>query len=208
MAPRAASGASVWVNHAGPLGRTTAPVSFPLGSLVHVDSSSGGGRVAMGHATIYHSDLEPMFLGSVTTRPRHPQGFAESLDCLPIPDIGHFNASVVEGMRPIEQEGIVVAGEFKPLGQLVLSAVLEDGEAAPCAGYCSANPARKYYYAGSDVTVSAHTGRPLGTDSFLSRLEAQLGRRLRALPVGRPRRVKTGDNWQLAVGSWQLTVDS
>ena len=52
----------------------------------------------------------------------------------------------------------MVAGEFKPLGQLVLSAVLENGEAAPCAGYCTASPARKYYAAGADVTVSAHVG--------------------------------------------------
>ena len=36
------------------------------------------------------------------------------------------------------------------------------------------------------------TGRPLGTDSFLSKLEARLGRRVRALPVGRPRKAKTG----------------
>jgi putative transposase len=32
-----------------------------------------------------------------------------------------------------------------------------------------------------------HTGRPLGSDRFLSKLEARLGRRLRALPPGRPR---------------------
>jgi putative transposase len=30
-------------------------------------------------------------------------------------------------------------------------------------------------------------GRPLGSDSFLSKLERRLGRRLRALPVGRPK---------------------
>ena len=35
---------------------------------------------------------------------------------------------------------------------------------------------------------STHKGRPLGTDSFLSRLEAALGRRLRAAPVGRPKK--------------------
>ncbi|MBX3180426.1 MAG: transposase [Candidatus Hydrogenedentes bacterium] len=39
---------------------------------------------------------------------------------------------------------------------------------------------------------NTHTGRPLGTAGFLSMLEAQLGRRLRALPVGRPRKIKTG----------------
>jgi putative transposase len=33
-----------------------------------------------------------------------------------------------------------------------------------------------------------HAGRPLATDRFLARLEAKLNRRLRPLPVGRPRR--------------------
>jgi putative transposase len=36
---------------------------------------------------------------------------------------------------------------------------------------------------------STHTGRPLGDASFLDRLEAALGNRLRPLPIGRP---KTG----------------
>jgi len=35
---------------------------------------------------------------------------------------------------------------------------------------------------------STSRGRPLGSDSFLSKLEAKLGRRLRPLPIGRPRR--------------------
>jgi putative transposase len=35
-----------------------------------------------------------------------------------------------------------------------------------------------------------HTGRPLGSDSFLSKLEHRLGRRLRALPIGRPKKRK------------------
>jgi len=35
-----------------------------------------------------------------------------------------------------------------------------------------------------------HTGRPLGSDSFLSKLETMLGRRLRPLAVGRPRKTK------------------
>ena len=35
-----------------------------------------------------------------------------------------------------------------------------------------------------------HTGRPLGSDSFLSKLERLLGRRVRALPVGRPTKSK------------------
>jgi hypothetical protein len=32
------------------------------------------------------------------------------------------------------------------------------------------------------------TGRPLATDGWLSKLENALGRRLRALPVGRPKK--------------------
>jgi len=36
-----------------------------------------------------------------------------------------------------------------------------------------------------------HTGRPLGSDSFLSKLETLLGRRLRALPPGRPKKGKS-----------------
>jgi putative transposase len=39
----------------------------------------------------------------------------------------------------------------------------------------------------SALRASTCTGRPLGTDSFLSKVEALVGRRLRALPVGRPR---------------------
>jgi putative transposase len=38
------------------------------------------------------------------------------------------------------------------------------------------------------LRLSTSRGRPLGTDSFLSKVEAQLGRRLRPLPVGRPRK--------------------
>jgi putative transposase len=37
------------------------------------------------------------------------------------------------------------------------------------------------------VQRATHTGRPLGDDSFLSKLEHRLGRRLRPLPVGRPK---------------------
>ena len=37
-----------------------------------------------------------------------------------------------------------------------------------------------------------HTGRPLGSDSFLSKLEKKIGCRLRPLPVGRPK--KKGEN--------------
>lgn len=35
-----------------------------------------------------------------------------------------------------------------------------------------------------------HTGRPLAEDSFLSKLERKLGRRLRPRPVGRPKKSK------------------
>ncbi len=35
--------------------------------------------------------------------------------------------------------------------------------------------------------LNTHTGRPLGSDSFLSKLEHALGRRVRALPHGRPK---------------------
>ena len=37
------------------------------------------------------------------------------------------------------------------------------------------------------LRLNTHTGRPLGSDSFLSKLESILGRRVRPLPVGRPK---------------------
>ena len=37
------------------------------------------------------------------------------------------------------------------------------------------------------LRLNTHTGRPLGSDSFLSKLEKLAGRRLRPLPVGRPK---------------------
>jgi hypothetical protein len=40
------------------------------------------------------------------------------------------------------------------------------------------------------VRLSTHTGRPLGSDSFLSKLETLLGSLVRPLPVGRPRKEK------------------
>ena len=40
------------------------------------------------------------------------------------------------------------------------------------------------------LRVRTHTGRPLGSDSFLSKLETRLGRRLRPLPPGRPRKTQ------------------
>ena len=39
---------------------------------------------------------------------------------------------------------------------------------------------------GACLGVYCRTGRPLGTDKFISKLEIKLGRRLRPLPVGRP----------------------
>ncbi len=37
-----------------------------------------------------------------------------------------------------------------------------------------------------------HTGRPLGSDRFIAKLESTLGRRLRALKRGRPRKERSG----------------
>jgi len=42
----------------------------------------------------------------------------------------------------------------------------------------------------SAVRLNTHRGRPLGSDSFLSKIERRVGRRLRPLPVGRPRKEK------------------
>ena len=41
------------------------------------------------------------------------------------------------------------------------------------------------------IRLSTNTGRPLGNDSFLSKLEKLFGRRIRPLPVGRPRKKMT-----------------
>ena len=38
------------------------------------------------------------------------------------------------------------------------------------------------------LRVKTQTGRPLAGERFVSRLERRLGRRVRALPVGRPRK--------------------
>jgi putative transposase len=43
----------------------------------------------------------------------------------------------------------------------------------------------------AQMRLRTHTGRPLGSDSFLSKLETLLGRRLRALPPGRPKKGKS-----------------
>ena len=40
----------------------------------------------------------------------------------------------------------------------------------------------------SRIRLSTHRGRPLATDAFLCKLERRMGRRLRPLPVGRPKR--------------------
>ena len=38
------------------------------------------------------------------------------------------------------------------------------------------------------LRIWTHRGRPLGSDSFVSKLERLVGRRLRPLPVGRPKK--------------------
>ena len=40
------------------------------------------------------------------------------------------------------------------------------------------------------LRLCTHRGRPLGSDSFVSKLERLVGWRLRALPIGRPRKQK------------------
>jgi putative transposase len=40
------------------------------------------------------------------------------------------------------------------------------------------------------IRLGTHRGRPLGGDSFMSKLERLVGRRLRPLPVGRPRKTQ------------------
>jgi putative transposase len=40
----------------------------------------------------------------------------------------------------------------------------------------------------AQIRLRTHTGRPLGSDRFLAKLEAVLGRRVRPLPVGRPKK--------------------
>jgi len=42
----------------------------------------------------------------------------------------------------------------------------------------------------SRLRSKTYTGRPLGSDAFLSKLERVLGRRVRPLPVGRPKKNK------------------
>jgi putative transposase len=42
------------------------------------------------------------------------------------------------------------------------------------------------------IRLRTHTGRPPGSDSFVSKLETVLGRRVRPLPVGRPKKTQAG----------------
>ena len=46
------------------------------------------------------------------------------------------------------------------------------------------------------IRLNTHTGRPLGNDSFISKLERFLGRRVRALPIGRPTKTKKEINME------------
>lgn len=43
------------------------------------------------------------------------------------------------------------------------------------------------------IRLRTHTGRPLGTDSFISKVEKFLGRRVRPLPIGRPKKKSAKD---------------
>jgi putative transposase len=43
------------------------------------------------------------------------------------------------------------------------------------------------------IRLRTHTGRPLGSDRFVSKLETVLGRRVRPLPVGRPKKTPEGN---------------
>ena len=45
----------------------------------------------------------------------------------------------------------------------------------------------------AQIRLRTHTGRPLGSDGFLSKLETLLGRRVRPLPVGRPKKMPESD---------------
>jgi hypothetical protein len=44
----------------------------------------------------------------------------------------------------------------------------------------------------SRLRMTTHTGRPLGTAAFVAEYEANLGRRLLAFPVGRPKKSPVG----------------
>jgi len=58
------------------------------------------------------------------------------------------------------------------------------------------------------IRLRTYTGRPLGSDAFLSKLETLLGRRVRPLPVGRPRKesaMQDGDGTRPTKGSRRRT---
>ena len=44
------------------------------------------------------------------------------------------------------------------------------------------------------IRLNTHTGRPLASDSFISKLEKVLNKRIRPLPVGRPRKKNNENN--------------
>ena len=41
-----------------------------------------------------------------------------------------------------------------------------------------------------NLRIYCRTGRPLGSDKFISKLETAIGKRLRPLPLGRPKKKK------------------
>ncbi|HPD16451.1 MAG TPA: transposase [Planctomycetota bacterium] len=71
-----------------------------------------------------------------------------------------------------------------PSGLLDLAAWRERWSAAEWRELLRSDPAEEELLG---LRFRTRRGRPLGSDAFLGRLEAALGRRLRALPVGRPR---------------------
>ncbi len=52
----------------------------------------------------------------------------------------------------------------------------------------------------STIRSAMRTGRPLGSDRFISKIETFIGRRLRAAPVGRPRNPKQNENKRRKTG--------
>jgi putative transposase len=54
---------------------------------------------------------------------------------------------------------------------------------------------------GRRLQEASRKGRPMGGDEFVDELEERSGRRLRAQPVGRPRRVSEGEEEQMVLGN-------
>ncbi|MCH8880425.1 MAG: transposase [Planctomycetes bacterium] len=52
----------------------------------------------------------------------------------------------------------------------------------------------------SAIRLAMRTGRPLGSNRFISKIETVIGRRLRAAPVGRPRNPKQNVNKRRKIG--------